>query len=361
VAIRILFVADSHLGFDLPMRARVERRRRGHDFFANYRAALEPAFAGEVDLVVHGGDVFDRPTVHPTIAYQALEPLTQIADLGVPVFIVPGNHERSRIPHARFASHPRVHVFDRPRTFVAEILGDRIALSGFPYERRGVRSRFTELLAETRWNESTAAHRLVCMHHCVEGATVGPGNFTFTTAADVIRARDVPSAFAAVLSGHIHRHQVLTRDLNGHSLAAPVLYPGSVERTSVAEIGEPKGFLIVRLGNDSEVDWDFRRLPARPMVREELEAEQSATALESKIADIVARAPRDAVVSIRVSGMLTRAQWSVVSPVRLRAIAPETMNIEVTAAAAFNSARLVPHARAESDPQLSLYDSLACL
>jgi DNA repair protein SbcD/Mre11 len=58
--IRILFLADSHLGFDLPSAPRVQRRRRGADFLANYAAALEPARAGAVDLVVHGGDVF-RP------------------------------------------------------------------------------------------------------------------------------------------------------------------------------------------------------------------------------------------------------------------------------------------------------------
>src|SRR5262245_37569040 len=52
-SIRILLLADSHLGFDLPTRERVRRRRRGHDFLANYATALEPALAGEVDLVVH--------------------------------------------------------------------------------------------------------------------------------------------------------------------------------------------------------------------------------------------------------------------------------------------------------------------
>jgi len=41
--IRILLLADSHLGFDLPVRPRVVRRRRGHDFLANYAAALKPA------------------------------------------------------------------------------------------------------------------------------------------------------------------------------------------------------------------------------------------------------------------------------------------------------------------------------
>ncbi|MGD9302415.1 MAG: hypothetical protein PVI13_12635 [Desulfobacterales bacterium] len=41
--IRILFLADTHLGYDFPFRPRIERRRRGPDFFANYERALQPA------------------------------------------------------------------------------------------------------------------------------------------------------------------------------------------------------------------------------------------------------------------------------------------------------------------------------
>ena len=43
-----------------------------------------------------------------------------------------------------------------------------------------------------------------------------------------------------MLAGHIHRHQVLTQDLGGRPLGAPVFYPGSVERTAFAEEGESK-------------------------------------------------------------------------------------------------------------------------
>src|SRR5262245_9558747 len=176
--IRVLLLADSHLGFDLPVRPRVERRRRGHDFLANYAAALKPALEGEVDIVVHAGDVFDRSRIVPSLAYQAFEPLCRAADRGVPVFIVPGNHQRSRLPHLRFASHPGVHVFDQPRTFVTEVRGTRIALAGFPYER-DVRTRFPDVLQQTGWNAMPATIRLLCIHQCVEGASVGPANYTF--------------------------------------------------------------------------------------------------------------------------------------------------------------------------------------
>ena len=359
--IRILLLADSHLGFDLPVRPRVGRRRRGHDFFANYTAALEPALAGEIDLVVHAGDVFDRPAILPAIAYQAYEPLRCVADRGVPVFIVPGNHERSRLPHARFAAHSHVHIFDRPRTFVANVRDTAIALSGFPYERHGVRTRFAELLEATGGRGERAALRVLCLHHCVEGATVGPSDFTFTTAADVIRARDVPGDFAAVLSGHIHRHQVLTTDLARRPLRTPVLYPGAIERTSFAELGEPKGFMVVRFGagdGERSMRWEFRRLPARPMIRTELIADgMDERTLESAIHAVIAEAPRDAVLAIRVAGELTDAHRRVLSAARVRAFVPETMNVEIWPADGFDRSRYVSARGVSENAQLSFYES----
>lgn len=265
--LRILFLADSHLGCELPDRPRRGRRRRGHDFLDNYQLALAPAQRGVVDLVIHGGDVFDRPRVSAALAYQALEPLRRIAERGVPVVIVPGNHERGRLPHRDFAEHPNVRVFDHARTFFVDVAGKRVALAGFPYYRRNVRGEFSSLLAATVWPEVEADIRLLCVHHCFEGATVGPQNFMFRGASDVVRINDVPGEFDAVLSGHVHRHQVLTHDLRGRAVAVPVLYPGSIERTAYAEVGEEKGYLMLRVGAhaDARMEWEFCRLPTRPL------------------------------------------------------------------------------------------------
>jgi DNA repair protein SbcD/Mre11 len=334
-ALRILFLADSHLGLDLPARPRVARRRRGHDFLANHATALEPALSGEVDAVVHGGDVFHRPDVPEALAWQALRPLVRAAEAGVPVFIVPGNHERARLPHARFAVHSRVHVFDRPRTFAMDVRGRRVAFSGFPYERRDVRTRFPDLVERTGWRRHDATLRLLCMHHCAEGATVGPGDFTFTTAADVVRVNDVPKSFAAVLSGHIHRQQAITTDLRGRPLDVPVLYPGSVERTSLAEIGETKGYLIVHVAADGDggrACWEFRELYARPMIADDIAAAGlSGGALDDAVRAIVRAAPPDAVLRIRITGELDADQLRMLRTAHVRTFTPDTMNLEIRA------------------------------
>jgi DNA repair exonuclease SbcCD nuclease subunit len=103
--VRILFLADTHLGFDLPFRPRIQRRRRGVDFFDNFETALKPALNAEVDCVVHGGDIFYRSKVPARLVEMVFEPLKQVADSGVPVYLVPGNHERRshRRHHERVA------------------------------------------------------------------------------------------------------------------------------------------------------------------------------------------------------------------------------------------------------------------
>ena len=267
--IRVLLVADTHLGFDLPVRPRTERHRRGQDFFDAWELALQPALRGEVDLVVHGGDVFFRSRVQPGLVLRVFQPLKRIADMGTPVVVVPGNHERSAIPFPLLAAHPGIHLFDRPRTIALNVRGADVAVAGFPCERNGVRERFHELVERTGWRDVPSALRLLCFHQSVEGATVGPADFVFRNHPDVIPGRAIPPGFAAVLAGHIHRHQVVTTDLSGRRIAAPVLYPGSTQRTSAAECGDAKGYVTLEVapsgdGVGSLRSWTFHALPDVP-------------------------------------------------------------------------------------------------
>ncbi|MHB0970939.1 MAG: metallophosphoesterase family protein [Thermoanaerobaculia bacterium] len=233
MSVRILLVADTHLGL-------------GEGHFAAYTRALE--HARDVDLVVHGGDVLYRSRVKPGLVFRAFEPLKRVADRGVPVLVVPGNHERSAIPYPLLAMHPGIHIFDRPRTVSLRVNDTRVAISGFPCERNGIRDRFDELLGAC--GEKDADVQLLALHQSVEGAQVGPVNFTFRNGPDVISRRAIPRRFAAVLAGHIHRHQVL-------DAGAPVFYPGATERTSYAEAGETKGCVKLTVDRTGVRGWEF--------------------------------------------------------------------------------------------------------
>ncbi len=331
--ITLLLLADTHLGFDLPVRPRSERRRRGPDFFANTRAALEPALRGEVDAVVHGGDLLYRSKVSPGLVAAALEPLLEVADRGVPVLLVPGNHERSALPYPLLASHANLHVFDRPKTVVFELNGVRTAFSGFPCEPEGIQSRFRDLMEGTGWREQEADIRLLCAHQTVEGAQVH--NYTFRGGPDVIRGRDIPSHFAAVLCGHIHRSQVLEHDLARRKLAAPVFYPGSVERTSLAERHEGKGFYTITVAPGPDpggivVDQVLHELPARPMCCVVVDAGGlDAETLSRRLADEFSGLDPDSVVQVRVEGDLVPDSEAALRIANLRSLHPPTMTVDL--------------------------------
>lgn len=233
--LRILFMADTHLGFDLPFRPRIQIRRRGLDFFQNFEKVLNFAVAKKVDCILHGGDLFYRSRIPKRLVEMVFEPLKRVADTGIPILIVPGNHERSVIPHSEFSMHPNIHIFTHPRTFDLSKGDCSLAISGFPFIRHNIRDRFLTIVQQTGRQNHKADCRLLCMHQSVAGARVGPANFMFRSGRDVIRAHDIPADFSAVLAGHIHRHQVLVRDLSGAPLASKVLYPGAIDRVSFAE------------------------------------------------------------------------------------------------------------------------------
>ncbi len=334
--IRILLIADTHLGFDLPFRPRIKRRRRGPDFFANFERALKPAISGDVDAVVHGGDVLYRSKVPARLVELAFEPLKRVADTGVPVYLVPGNHERSAIPHGYLAEHANIHVFDHPRTFLLQTPGGSLALAGFPFVRSGIRRDFLNIVEQTGWRRAKADCRVLCLHQSVDGATVGPKGYMFRYGHDVIRISDIPKAFCATLVGHIHRFQVLTKDLKGRPLSVPVFYPGSIERTSFAEKDEKKGYLILEFETAEASpgtlrNWRFHELPARPMFQLELHAAgMNKSQIRAWIQSHLFEIPSDSIVKLKVHGKVSEEAMPAFSAPALRALAPETMNISAT-------------------------------
>ena len=333
--IRILFISDTHLGFDYPFRPRIKRRRRGIDFFNNFEQALKPAFDGLVDCVVHGGDIFYRSKVPAKLVQMSFEPLQKVADKGIPVYIVPGNHERSAIPYRILAAYPNIFIFDEPSSFVFEKYGIKLALAGFPHERENIRIKFLKILTGTKWNKTNADGYVLCCHQCIEGATVGPSDYTFRYNHDVIKIREIPEKILCVLTGHVHRFQVIQKDLNGKKTTVPVFYPGSIERTSFAEKDEKKGYLILHIeknatGKTEIQSWKFHELYARPMISAEISAdnmnaEQFREWLKLRFKGL----PTDSIVKLKIQGNMNKDTIKVLHSESLRSIIPETINMEL--------------------------------
>ncbi|GEM_PF-139004 len=336
MTIKVLFFADTHLGFDYPLRPLVERRRRGQDFFDNYGVVLDFAETHDVDLVVHGGDLFFRSLVPETVVSKAYQRLHEFARSKIPLYVVPGNHERSKLPQSLFVAHSCIHIFHSTVTFHLDLKGAHIALSGFPSFRGKIRTEFSRLAARFNEEAKSADIRLLCMHEVVEGAKVGPSDYTFRSGDHVIKMKDIPAGFHAILSGHIHRAQILRcieRDGQGRDAGdmVPVIYPGSTERTSFAEKDEVKGFYLITFERSlkkwSLTRTEFIELKTRPMVNLNIPQKfQDRETLLEEIRGRVLQIDQDAIVRLVISD---DAAAKMVTASLLRDVAPPSMNIEL--------------------------------
>ena len=260
--IRLVVLSDTHLGQDYPVRES-KTPRRGEDFFRNYRTVLAFSKSWKAHAVIHTGDLFARPRFSPKILNLAYEPLLPVLEAGIDFLIIPGNHEGSRLPSHPIQKHPRFHLYGHPQTRRFSWNNISFLITGIPYRLERLRTTFPELLDRTEWNSLTTDFRFLLLHQCIDGSSVGPVGFTFRDGENVVQRPHIPRAFDLVLCGHIHRQQELKTPYG-----TPILFPGSVERTSFSEKEETKGFYTILIRPDVEppIQWKFNPLPSRPMV-----------------------------------------------------------------------------------------------
>lgn len=317
--IKIIFLADTHLGFDFPLRPKKEKRRRGMDFFTNFDEVLRYAKQTKADLVIHGGDLFYRTLVPAPIIDMVYERINSFAQSGIPIVIVPGNHESSRLPISLFMQHPNIYYYTKPQIFKFNIKGVEFDIAGFPCIRKEVESKFPEVANEIQPHFRKDSVKLLCMHQSIEGAKVGPSGYTFRKGNDVIPIDALPADYKLILSGHIHRTQILwTKN------KTPIIYPGSIERTAFAEKDEDKGFYEIDFDDNMVFIYRFVKLSTRPMVDVLLEKEiYTLGTLKEDILSQIKDLPTDSIVRFKMNNT---ANLALLNVKLLDTLIPATMN-----------------------------------
>lgn len=259
--IKIIVFGDSHIGFDYTAKPKIERPRRGSDFINNFIKVIDLAIKNKADLILHLGDVFNRSKPPAVLVDMVFENFIRACDAGIPVVIVPGNHERSFLSLSLFAFHEKLKIFTKPEVFKFNPGGLKLAIAGFPFVRGDIRNEFITMCSNLEVDDNSDFNMLL-FHQAVDGARVGIQNYTFRNREDVINIADISCKYHLVMSGHIHRKQTLISP-DG----VEIIYPGSIERTSFVEREEPKGFyeLTVRKSTEIVCDTNFLELPTRKM------------------------------------------------------------------------------------------------
>jgi DNA repair exonuclease SbcCD nuclease subunit len=240
---RILQLSDTHLGAQRHALG-PPGYSRAADHHAALRAALAPALRGEVDLVVHAGDVFDRSRPPRRWMLAAGELLDEVARR-VPLVGIAGNHDRRGI--RRWLPHASLGFVDQPtRVVVGEV-----ALALVPFVRDA------EAFARCAAAAVGKGVDLLVMHQAPHGSVVPGLTFREGAQRDTIGARHLPPGVRHVMCGHIHPRQVVQLG------EATVVMGGSTERTAFSERDEVKG--TVHWSLSRTVRHRFVDHPTRPM------------------------------------------------------------------------------------------------
>lgn len=243
---RILHLSDTHLGMHQYVRGTPPRWSRASDHQRALEAAVDPARWGEVDLVIHSGDFFNRSSPPKAWARKAIKTLTELARR-VPVVVIAGNHDRRGLRRHLPTGAPGLIVVDEP----TRLSVDDLVLALVPSRRRAV-----DWAAGARTAVGPGADLLVC-HQSFDGAQVPGLTFRVGKQRETVGAQHLPPGVRFVLCGHIHPRQVVEVG------DAVVVHPGSTERTSFHERHQVKGIARWELGR--EVLWHFEDLDTRPM------------------------------------------------------------------------------------------------
>ncbi len=326
-SIKIVVLSDTHLGFDYPVRPRINRRRRGYDFFNNFQYLLEFAVQTNADLILHCGDFFFRSKIPQPIVDKAYNILMDFAKNNIPIMIIPGNHERSLLPQSILTSHPNIIIHDKAGISNFKLKGKNIQITGMPFIRtnkngESLDHHFQKSLESLQSDIDSSEIKLLALHQAIVGSKVGPADYTFRKGYEVLSKEAIPHHYDAILCGHIHRHQILYKTLNNSKI--PIIFPGSIERTSFAEKDEQKGFMLLNIDQKNTITYRFEHLYARPMFDMKINPifydERSFIIWMTKK---ISKYPDDAI--LRIDPVHPR-HYHYITAELLRLIIPETMN-----------------------------------
>ena len=327
--IRLLHFADLHIGME--RHGRVDPatglNSRVMDFLRRLSDLVQFAIAREVDLVIFAGDAYKNRDPNSTYRREFSWRIKELADRGIPVVLVPGNHDlpavasrASSIEAFATLKVPNVYVLEReelvqltarrgqpvqiaaaPYPFTSELVAQE-AYRGTSLDAldRLVSDKMAEniraLAQQARQQAQTPA--ILVGHFSVDGAELGSERgIMIGRDVSVPRSTLVDPAWDYVALGHIHRYQ----DLNAGA-QPPVVYSGSVERIDFGEEKEPKGWVLAEVERGHTT---YQFIPgfereARRFVTIDCDVRDASDPTAAVLAAIRKREVQDAIVRVRL-------------------------------------------------------------
>ena len=325
---RILHFSDVHIGVESygATDPSTGLSARLMDFLATFDEVVDYALDNAVDLALFAGDAYKSRDPSQTHQREFARRIARLAEGGVPVFLLLGNHDLPHVASRATAldifptlSVPNVTIGDRLDTYVVQTAAGPVQIVALPWIRRSaflareetrsltidqidrqLQERVTNLVAWQVESLDPAMPALLTAHVSLNTART-------SSEQSMLLGRDpvlMLSALARpeldyVALGHIHRHQILSE--NPH-----VVYPGSLERIDFGEENDEKGFCVIDLDPDAPrgqrmVDFRFQPVGARRFLTIEVKVDADEDPTHEAIRAIGRRDVAGAIVRVRIT------------------------------------------------------------
>ena len=289
---KILHCADIHFGVGTYGRIdpNTGLNTRMLDFKRSFQFMVSRGIEKEIDAFLFCGDAFHTPNPTPTQQREFAECLVPLAEHGIPMIMITGNHDHP-VAHGKASSidifrhlKGETHVFRRADCAVIETRSGPLQLIAMPWPVRSlllygrhwreksvadlpefIEQHYTSRIAKYAKTLDPTLPTVLAGHFTVQGASLGRSESTRMIQHE---PKFSPSSLSVepidyVALGHIHLHQNLapTND------AVPIVYSSSIERVSFKEQDHPKGFVLVTIqGSPKRTTYEFIETPARRFV-----------------------------------------------------------------------------------------------
>ena len=225
-----LHCADLHLGSPM-VGLSLKDERIAEKFSAASREAfanlISRALEERVAFVLIAGDVYDGEQRDNSIGLFFCKQVSRLAQMGIPAYLVLGNHDAASIVTKTIRPPSNVRQFPTDRARTEEIADLRVAIHGRSFSHRAV---------DENWVIDYPAPRagwfnIGLLHTSVEG------NARHATYAPCSVADMAARGYDYWALGHVHDFRELSREPR-------IVFPGNLQGRSVRETG-PKGAVFV--------------------------------------------------------------------------------------------------------------------
>ena len=311
---KIIHFSDTHLGFsDLDILNEDNINQREADFYDAFSQVVEQIKKIQPDYIIHTGDLFHRPRPSNRAITFALEQFKIIDELNIPFIIIAGNHSTPRTNLSSpilkiFKNFKNIYVSYKQKYKSIEF--DDVIFHTLPHMNDESKANEQILLCEKNIDKDK---KNIMMLHCSVGAWYLMqefGEWVYPTSKEYIFEK-----MDYVALGHWHGFGKLKKHRN-------VFYSGSIERTSLNDKRNSKGFVKIILNDKLIVK--HQEINIRPIIGLKIDCED----FENSIKSLDLTNIKDSIVEVTLQN-LTVVQSIDISSLDIKNLFKDAMSVTI--------------------------------